>query len=397
MSKSICLFFELNQPVRLRSYKFFDIGKDSHYYDPFASRTEVRKMAQRCYLPANAILLDAIRRSNGAVKVTFSMPGTAIEQLERYAPDVMDSFRELAQTGCVEFLCETYFHSISSVISEQEFRHQVEKHRECVASVFGQTPQCFRNTDFIYSNHIGKMVYDMGFNTVLAEGGKHVMGWQSPNWLYRNPVEKGQTLLLRNYSLSDDISLRFSDRSWNEWPLSAEKYISWIEQAEGDIVNLFMDYETLGYFNPAESGILEFFKNFLARVVENDNLEFTTPSEAVRNFKPVAEISIAEPESWLNEERDISDWLGNDLQIEASNKLYSLVENLSVLGRDDLWSDFGALQDADLLYYMSSRFFKKEAKMGWNSPYETPYDAFINYMNVLSDLIIRVNNAMNER
>ena len=218
MAKSICLYFQVHQPTRLRLYRFFDIGKDSHYYDDFANRTILKRVAQKCYLPMNKLLLKSIKASKGAFKVAFSISGSALEQFDRYAPEVLDSFKELAETGCVEFLCETYYHSLSSVASPAEFEFQVQRHKEAIKHYFGVEPVAFRNTELVYSDSIGKQVYEMGFKTMLTEGARHIMGWRSPNYVYSNDFVEDQSLLLRNYSLSDDIAFRFPDKSWASWP-----------------------------------------------------------------------------------------------------------------------------------------------------------------------------------
>ena len=397
MKKSICLYFQVHQPTRLRLYRFFDIGKDSHYYDDFANRTILRRIAQKCYIPMNGILLDAIRRHKGEFKVAFSISGSALEQFERYAPELIDSFRALSDTGCVEFLSETYYHSLASLASPAEFKHQVEKHRFLVEKLFGVVPVTFRNTELIYSDAIGSMVYDLGFKTMLTEGARHIMGWQSPNYLYSCDIQDKLNILLRNYSLSDDIAFRFSNREWSEWPLTAEKYANWLAAAEGDIVNLFMDYETFGEHQNADSGIMDFMK-FLPDVILSDRrFDFVTPAEASERYKPVGSLSVPETISWADEERDVSAWLGNELQQDAYNKLYGLTEKLSILNDPVLWSDFGHLQESDHLYYMSTKFFSDGEVHKRFNPYDTPYEAFINYMNVLSDFIIRVKDAIQEK
>ena len=397
MKKNVCLYFQVHQPTRLRLYRFFDIGKDSHYYDDFANRTILRRIAQRCYLPMNKLLLETIKSCGGAFKVAFSITGSALEQFERYAPEVIDSFRELAATGCVEFLCETYNHSLASLISNQEFDHQVNKHKAAIEQYFGVTPKTFRNTELIYSDAIGKMAYDLGFKTVLTEGARHIMGWKNPNYIYSNDFAPNQKLLLRNYSLSDDIAFRFSNRAWTEWPLTAEKYVDWLRAAEGEIVNLFMDYETFGEHQGAECGIFEFMRALPDLIAKDKDLEFVTPQRAVTKHKPVAALSVPQPISWADEERDTSAWLGNELQQDAFNKLYGLEEKLSILNDPALWGDYGRLQESDHLYYMCTKFFSDGEVHKHFNPYDTPYEAFINYMNVLSDFIIRVNNAMAEK
>jgi len=397
MKKSVCLYFQVHQPTRLRLYRFFDIGKDSHYYDDYTNRTILKRIAQKCYLPMNALLLDAIKRSGGEFKLAFSISGSALEQFDRYAPEVIDSFRELAATGCVEFLCETYYHSLSSLISESEFEHQVLKHKAAVEHYIGVTPAVFRNTELIYSDVIGQKVAEMGFKAMLAEGARHIMAWRSPDYIYNNDFDPQLKLLLRNYSLSDDLAFRFSDRGWGEWPLTCEKFLGWLQAAEGDIFNLFMDYETFGEHQHADSGIFEFMKALPDVLLGSGAFEFVTPSEAVSKHESVGDLSVPEPISWADEERDVSAWLGNELQQDAFNKLYRLQEKLSILDDETLWADYGHLQESDHLYYMSTKFFSDGEIHKRFNPYDTPYEAFINYMNVLSDFIIRVNNAIAEK
>ena len=396
MNKSVCLYFQVHQPTRLRLYRFFDIGKDSHYYDDYNNRTILKRIAQKCYLPMNALLLDEIKRQKGRFKVAFSISGSALEQFDRYAPEVLDSFRKLAETGCVEFLCETYNHSLSSLGSSQEFVHQVNKHREAVKKYFGVVPETFRNTELIYSDSIGLQAYELGFKTILTEGARHIMGWRSPNYVYSNDFKDDQKVLLRNYGLSDDIAFRFSDHGWQGWPLTAEKYVGWLNESEGEILNLFMDYETFGEHQDASSGIFDFMKAFPAAALAS-GLEFVTPSEAVKEHASVGEISVPQAISWADEERDVTAWLGNELQQDAFNKLYALEEKLSIINDAAFWEDYGHLQESDHFYYMCTKFFSDAEVHSRFNPYDTPYEAFINYMNVLSDFIIRVDNAIAEK
>lgn len=397
MKKSICLYFQVHQPTRLRLYRFFDIGKDAHYYDDFSNRTILKRIVRKCYLPMNDLLLEIIKKSKGKLKVAFSISGSALEQFDRYAPEVIRSFRELAETGSVEFLCETYNHSLSSLASRQEFEHQVRKHKEAVEHYFGVTPKTFRNTELIYSDSIGADVYALGFKTMLTEGARHIMGWKNPNYVYNNDLKSGLKLLLRNYSLSDDIAFRFSSREWSEWPLTAEKYLGWLKASEGDIVNLFMDYETFGEHQGEESGIFDFMRSMTEMVIKDPELEFVTPSRAATRHHSVGDLSVPEPISWADEERDLTAWLGNELQQDAYNKLYALQEKLSILDDAALWEDYGHLQESDHLYYMCTKFFSDGDVHSRFNPYSTPYEAFINYMNVLSDFSIRVNNALAEK
>ena len=394
MKKSVCLYFQVHQPTRLRLYRFFDIGKDSHYYDDFADRTILKRVAQKCYLPMNQLLLDVIKQQKGAFKVAFSLSGSVLEQFERYAPEVIDSFRALADTGCVEFLAETYYHSLASLASEAEFSHQVLKHKALVEQLFGQTPKTFRNTELIYSDSIGKQVYQLGFKTMLTEGARHIMGWKSPDYVYSCAEQPKLKLLLRNYSLSDDIAFRFSDKGWKDWPLTAEKYLSWLKQSEGEIINLFMDYETFGEHQAASSGIFDFMRYLPEAITQDGTFEFVTPSQAARKHKAVAPIDVPQTNSWADEERDVTAWLGNELQQDAFNKLYAQTEKLSILNNPTLWEDFGHLQESDHFYYMCTKFFSDGEVHKYFNPYDTPYEAFINYMNVLSDFIIRVNDAL---
>ncbi len=396
MKKSICLYFQVHQPARLRLYRFFDIGKDSHYYDDFANRTILRRVAQKCYLPMNALLLELIEANKGAFKVAFSISGTVLEQFDRYAPEVIESFRKLAQTGNVEFLSETYYHSLASLASEAEFKHQVLKHKAAIEHYFGVTPKAFRNTELIYSDAIGEMVSEMGFKTMLTEGAKHVLGWKSPNFVYTCAQASGLKLLLKNSGLSDDIAFRFSDRGWSDWPLTAEKYLGWLKSAaqNDEIVNLFMDYETFGEHQKAASGIFDFMRALPQIVLADGEFEFVTPSQATKKHRPVGELDVFDPISWADEERDVTAWLGNELQNDAFNKLYDQTEKLGLLNDEALWADFGHLQESDHFYYMCTKFFSDGAVHKYFNPYDTPYEAFINYMNVLSDFILRVDDAI---
>lgn len=396
-NKTITLYFQVHQPTRLRLYRFFDIGKDSHYYDDFANRTILKRVAQRCYLPMNDLLLKLIKKYKGKFKVAFSISGSVLEQFERYSPEVIDSFRELANTGSVEFLCETYYHSLVSLASPNEFKHQVLKHKEAINHYFGITPTAFRNTELIYSNSIGEQVYDMGFKTLLTEGAKHIMGWKSPDYVYHAETRPKLKLLLRNYKFSDDIAFRFSNKSWNEWPLTCEKYLNWLKASAaegGDVINLFMDYETFGEHQKASSGIFDFMKYLPELIIKDGTFEFATPSECSEKYEAVADLDVPEPISWADEERDTTAWLGNELQQEAFNKIYGLIEKLSLVNDSQLWNDFGHLQESDHLYYMCTKFFSDGEVHKYFNPYDTPYEAFINYMNVLSDFTLRVNDEI---
>jgi len=395
MNKSVCFYFQVHQPDRLRQFRFFDIGNDFHYLDDFSNRTIVRRVAERCYLPANKMLHDLILRNNGAFKVAFSISGTAIEQFERYVPEVIDSFKALAATGCVEFLSETYSHSLSSLASMAEFKKQVKQHADLMKRLFGVKPTVFRNTELIYSDMIGAAVADMGYEVMLTEGAKHILGWKSPNFVYANAVNPRLKVLLRNFTLSDDIAFRFSDRGWNSWPLTAEKFADWAVSAleKDDVLNLFMDYETFGEHQRSASGIFDFM-NALPAAILSRNLTFCTPSEAARTYQPVAPLHVPYPISWADEERDTSAWLGNDLQEEAFNKLYALEADVYKTKDDNLVSIFRKLQESDHFYYMCTKFFSDGSVHSYFNPYDTPYEAFINYMNVLADFELRIKEKL---
>ena len=387
-TKSICLYFQVHQPTRLRLYRFFDIGKDSHYYDDFANRTILRRVAQKCYLPMNQLMLELINKNKGKFKIAYSISGSALEQFQRFCPEVIDSFKALAATGRVEFLAETYYHSLASLGSDSEFRHQVQKHADKIEELFGVKPTAFRNTELIYSNSIGELVYEMGYKTMLTEGARHIMGWQSPNFVYSGETQPHLKLLLRNYTLSDDIAFRF-----NQNKVTAQQYVGWLKEnaKEGDIVNLFMDYETFGEHQSADCGIFEFMRALPEAVIKDGTFGFVTPSEATKKFKPVACIDVEDPISWADEERDLTAWLGNELQSEAFKKVYAMKEKLAIVNDAELYADWGHLQESDHFYYMCTKFFSDGEVHKYFNPYDTPYEAFINYMNVISDFQIRLD------
>ncbi len=390
--KSICLYFQVHQPYRLSAYRFFDIGIHQQYFDEYANRFIMQQVAEKCYLPANKILLSLIREYGGDFRVSFSISGIALEQFEKYSPAVLSSFQELAATSSVEFLSETWAHSLASLKSKKEFETQVRMHEKKTREYFGQKPVTFRNTELVYSNDIGNLVYDLGYRTLLTEGAKHILGWKSPNMLYCSAANPKLKLLLKNFRLSDDIAFRFSDRSWKEWPLTSEKFIDWIKGAgpKEELINLFMDYETFGEHHWVETGIFDFLKAFPRQVIDDPGLGFRTPAELSETLQPVAGLHIPYPISWADEERDITAWLGNELQDEAFDKLYSLEQKIRDLGDDELKRQWRYLQTSDHFYYMCTKWFSDGDVHKYFNPYNSPYDAFINYMNVLSDLSLRI-------
>jgi alpha-amylase len=390
--KSICFYFQVHQPMRLRSYRFFDIGEKHDYFDDLNNSHIMRKVAQKNYLPMNALLLDLIHEYGSAFKVSFSISGTALDQFEAYAPDVLESFQRLAETGNVEFLAETYAHSLSALKSKEEFTRQVEAQSRKIEELFGQKPTTFRNTELIYSDEIGAMVADMGYQVMLTEGAKHVLGWRSPNYMYTNAINPKLKLLLKNFQLSDDIAFRFSQQSWKEWPLTTEKFVGWLSQIDPkeEVVNLFMDYETFGEHQWEETGIFDFMRALPGRVFSHSEFGFATPKELGEKLQPVSSIHVPYPISWADEERDLTAWLGNELQDEAFDKLYALEEKVKKCDDPQIHHDWLYLQTSDHFYYMCTKFFSDGDVHKYFNPYGTPYEAFINYMNVLSDFIIRV-------
>jgi alpha-amylase len=393
--KAITLCFEVHQPFRLKRYRFFDIGHDHYYYDDFTNESIMRKIAEKCYIPANELILDLINKYKGKFKVSFCLTGIVIDQFRLYAPEVLESFRKLADTGMVEFLAETNSHSLASLHSRDEFERQINKHMIMMKEHLGVEPASFRNTELIYSDEIGSWVADMGFKSMVTEGAKHVLGWKSPNYLYCNSINPRLKVLLRNFVLSDDIAFRFSNRSWCEWPLTADKYVSWINKLSStcELINIFIDYETFGEHQWKDSGIFDFLKHFPGTIIKKSQFKFMTPTEVADTFQPVSAIKVPSPISWADEERDITAWLGNDLQTAAFDKLYELAPKVADCNDPELKSDWTYLQTSDHFYYMCTKFFSDGAVHKYFNPYETPYDAFMNYMNVLSDFEIRLNKT----
>ncbi len=394
--RSICLYFQVHQPFRLRTYRFFNIGQDHQYYDDYQNRHIIRRVAEQCYLPANKMMLDLIREFGSTFKVSYSISGSALDQMMQYTPEVIRSFQDLAKTGCVEFIAETYTHSLAALSNQDEFVRQVELHRAKIESLFGQRPTTFRNTEMIYSDHIGEMVADMGFHTMLTEGAKHILGWKSPNFLYCNAINPKLKLLLRNFRLSDDITFRFSNTNWSEWPLTAEKLVKWLNSIEAneEVVNIFLDYETIGEHQWKETGIFEFFKHLPDKVFSKSGFTFHTPEELYQTLQTVAAISVPYPISWADEERDLTAWLGNELQDEAFAKLYSYQEKVKKCKDPEILRDWGYLQTSNHFYYMCTKWFSAGEVHKYFNPYGSPYEAFINYMNVLSDFMIRVDETL---
>ena len=388
--KTVCLYFEIHQNIHLKRYRFFDIGTDHYYYDDYENARSITETAERSYVPALAALIEMAKANPGEFKCAFSLSGCAIEQLENHAPQVIGLLQELNETGCVEFLAETYSHGFSSLKNEETFRDEVQRLCKKVKLLFGQEPKIFRNSALIYSDDIGELVASMGFKGLLAEGAKHVLGWKSPHYVYnccRNPKLK---LLLRDYSLSEDISFRFNDSSWSEYPLFAETYADWVAKLpeQDQVVNIFMELCALGIFQPLSSNILEFMKALPAQFKQR-GITFSTPSELCSKMKSAGDLTVTYPTSWVDEERDLSPWLGNVMQREAIDKLYSIADRVRICRDRRLQQDFDYLQASNNLRFMST---KPSSYGGYRGIYDSPYDAFTNYMNILGDFITRVND-----
>ena len=384
----------MHQPWRLKVYRFFNIGKDHNYLDDFTNRAIMQKVARQCYLPMNALLLKLIKENKGAFKCSFSITGSAVEQFRAYAPEVLDSFRALAETGCVEFLAETYSHSLASLSSKEDFTEQVKLHTKMIKEEFGKKPVAFRNTELIYSDHIGEMVSELGFKTILAEGARHVMGWKSPNYIYTNSIDNRLRVLLRNYKLSDDIAFRFSNQGWDQYPLTAEKFAQWVAEENGEVMNLFMDYETFGEHQKATTGIFDFMKALPKAILKHNDVCFATVSEAAKSSQPVGVLHCPHVMSWADEERDVTAWLGNELQNEAFSKLYALKDKVKSLKNADFEYVWNFMQTSDHFYYMATKWLSDGDVHSYFNPYGSSYEAFINYMNVLSDFEIEVEKAL---
>ena len=387
---STVFYFQVHQPFRLRRYSVFD--NDSHYFDEQHNEEICRKVAAKCYLPTNAVIRDLIDRHEGRFKVSYSLTGTVLDQFEQWCPEVIESFKDLANTGCVEFITETYYHSLAFLYDRQEFIAQTEKHCQLMESLFGQRPRVFRNTELTYNNDVAKAVEDMGFDAILTEGADHVLGYRSPNFIYSPPNCGSLRVLMKNYRLSDDIAFRFSNRQWQEWPLSADRFTQWVNQINGNgyVCNLFMDYETFGEHQWADTGIFEFLSDLPGKIMENGENDFLTVSEAVARYAPVGEVDVPHMISWADTERDISAWLGNSMQSNALHDVYTLADSVLDSGDEMLIEDWRKLQTSDHFYYMCTKWFEDGDVHKYFNPYESPYDAYINYMNILDNIRSRL-------
>ena len=398
---SICLYFQVHQPYRLREFSIFDINNNQEYFSEIPdtktnNKEIVQKVARKCYIPTNKILLELIKKYP-EFKITFSFSGILLEQLEKYSPEALDLFKELVKTDNVEILEETYYHSLASIYSKGEFKTQVKIHRDKIKKIFGVEPQVFRNTELIYNNKIAQDIENFGYKGIIAEGATQTLGWRSPNFLYRPSSTSKIKLLLKNYRLSDDIAFRFSENSWSEWPLTADKYAKWIDSinGKGRIVNLFMDYETFGEHQWEESGIFEFLKYLPEEILKNPENKFLTPSEIIDSHSTLATYDVESLTSWADLERDTSAWTGNEMQQDALKKLYGLSIKVLSTKNKELIDTWRRLQTSDHFYYMSTKHFSDGDVHKYFSPYESPYEAFITFMNILQDFEKKVDKIIN--
>lgn len=393
---SICFYFQVHQPRRIKRYRLFDIGQNSAYFNDSApgnlnNRAILQKVSQKCYLPTNQLFLSLLQKYP-ALKLTFSFSGLVLEQFEEYCPETLHSFQALVKTGRVELLSETYYHSLSFLFSRTEFESQVKLHRQKINKLFHYQPRVFRNTELIYNNALAQAVEDLGYLGILAEGADHVLGWRSPNFIYRPVNTKRLALLLKNYSLSDDIAFRFSEPSWREHPLTAPKFASWVNQVNGNgqVINLFMDYETFGEHQWEDTGIFEFLARLPEELLKHPDNDFVTPSEAIRRYPPQGALDIPNFVSWADVERDLSAWLGNAMQQDALNKLFALEAPVLRSRNQSLIQDWRRLTTSDHFYYMCTKWFADGDVHKYFNPYDSPYDAFRYFMNVYADLKLRL-------
>lgn len=397
---SVCFYFQVHQPFRLRKdYDFFRIGSDHFYEDDQANAGILNKVADKCYRPMNQLLLEEIHRWKGRFRVAFSISGVCLEQMERWTPDVIESFQRLVDTGCVEILSETYYHSLASLFSPDEFVEQIRLHREKVLQLFHYEPVVFRNTELIFQDRIATIIEELGYRGMIAEGADRILGWRSPNYLYQPAPCRRLALLLKNYRLSDDIAFRFSNRGWESWPLRSETFASWVHQVagNGEVINLFMDYETFGEHQWADTGIFDFMRALPRDVLAHPDFRFATPREVIERYQPIGKLSFPDPVSWADVDRDLTAWLGNSIQDSSAERIYRLEGLVKSLGDPELLHTWRKLQTSDHFYYMCTKWFADGDVHKYFSPYESPYDAHVIYNNVVSDFEETLLSTWNER
>jgi len=392
--KSVCFYFQVHQPYRVKNYRVFDIGNDTEYFNDrgetnLNNRKIIQKVAAKSYIPTTKLLIELLNR-HPEMRVSFSFSGVALEQLEHYAPEVIDLFKQLVDTGRVEVLGETYYHSLAFFYSPSEFERQVSAHRDTIRRIFGHRPRVFRNTELSYRNDLGEWADKNGYSGVLAEGWDPILGWRSPNYVYKPKGSQNARLLLKNYRLSDDVAFRFSSRSWSEWPLTAEKFAQWLGASEGDVVNLFMDYETFGEHQWEDTGIFHFLEQLPQELGKNSGIDFKTPSEVIASYDARDEVDMPQAVTWADTDRDLTAWTGNPMQRAALEAIYELEDKVLLANDLKLLEDWRKLQTSDHFYYMCTKWFNDGDVHAYFSPYESPYDAHIAYMNALQDLKLRL-------
>jgi alpha-amylase len=392
----VCLYFQVHQPNRLLPYDFFRIGENATHEDDAMNAAILDKVAEKCYLPANRMFQQLIEENHGRFRMAMSISGTLIEQLQRHRPDVLESFQELVASGGVELLAETYYHSLAFVHSNKEFDRQVEMHLQLLEEVFSVRPRVFRNTELIYNDAIAAKSETMGFDGVIAEGVEWNLNGQSPNFLYRAPQTARIKTLLRNSRLSDDLSFRFSDPNWSKYPLTPEKFAGWLAESDGDVVNLFMDYENIGEHQWEDTGIFDFWKA-MPEAVDDAGLQWVTPSEGVDLYRASREYSSHYLSSWADTERDLTAWMGNVMQQEAIAKVHRLEHEILAVNDPELTHTWAKMQTSDHFYWMSTKGGTDGSVHTYFTPYPSPYDAYIYFMNVLADLQIRLRRAQESK
>lgn len=395
--KSICFYFQVHQPYRVKKYRVFDIGNDPEYFNDrgegkLNNRYIAEKVAAKSYIPTTALLLKMLKKHPN-MRVSFSFSGVAIEQLERYAPEALDLFKKLVDTGQVEILGETYYHSLAFFYSPLEFEQQVNKHRDLIRKTFGVWPRVFRNTELSYRNDLAQWADSRGYVGILAEGWDPILGWRSPNYVYQPKDTSNIRLLLKNYRFSDDIAFRFSSRSWSEWPLTTEKFGQWVGEAEGDTINLFMDYETFGEHQWEDTGIFHFLEQLPEELFKNPGIDFKTPTQVIQTYAPRDQVDMPHTVTWADTDRDLTAWTGNPMQRAAIDAIYAMGEDVMLANDGRLLEDWRKMQTSDHFYYMCTKWFADGDVHAYFSPYDSPYDAYIAYMNALSDLRLRVEKA----
>ncbi|MGV8152577.1 MAG: glycoside hydrolase family 57 protein [Candidatus Nanoarchaeia archaeon] len=389
---SVCFYFQVHQPYRIRNYRIFDVGNSENYFDDSKNRAIMHKVAEKCYKPATKMLIELLKK-HPEFKISYSLSGTFLEQLEEYSPDTLSLFQEAVDTKKVELLSETYYHSLSYIFSKKEFEKQVEMHRKKIRRLFNYTPKVFRNTELIYNNELASHIENMGYKGIIAEGADHILGWRSPNFVYK-PVNSNKIrLLLKNYKLSDDIAFRFSERSWKEWPLKADKFSGWLSAINGNgtNVNLFMDYETFGEHQWHETGIFDFMKTLPTEVLKHPDNNFMTPSEVIEKYPTMGEVDIHNFISWADVERDLTAWLGNPMQNSSIKNLYELENKIMKSKKKTLIDKWRKLTTSDHFYYMCTKWFNDGDVHKYFNPHDSPYDAFISFMNILEDFKYRMD------